>query len=58
MAVSFTAHNILWVFYIFFIFLLSLLLKMCLHSRDAINSVKGNMKIRFVINKQLNMNTK
>lgn len=32
MAVSFTAHNILWVFYIFFIFLLSLLLKMCLHS--------------------------
>lgn len=26
--------------------------------RDAINSVKGSMKIRSVINKQLNMNTK
>lgn len=27
-------------------------------SCDAINSFKGNMKIRSVINKQLNMNTK
>lgn len=56
MAVSFSAHSILCVFYIFFVFLHMLLLKVCLHSH--VMPLIQPREVRSVINKQLNMNTK
>lgn len=62
MAVSCSAHSMLCVFHILFFstyFSTYFAAKnVFAFSCDTINSVKGSMKIRSVINKQLNMNTK
>lgn len=57
-AVSFTAHSILCFLYILYFSTQFAAKNVFAFSCDAINSVKGSMKIRSVINKQLNMNTK
>lgn len=59
MAVSCSAHSMLCVFCILFLFSTYFAAKnvfafLC----DTINSIKGSMKVRSVIIKQLNMNTK
>lgn len=58
MAVSFTAHSILCFLYILYFSTHFAAKNVFAFSCDAISSVKGSMKIRSVINKQLNMNTK
>lgn len=59
MAVTCSAHSMLCVFCILFLFSTYFAAKnVFAFSCDTINSIKGSMKVRSVIIKQLNMNTK